>query len=302
MSFTHPGVLLLLAVPAILLVWAWQRRNWGVVLPFDHQHHGSGRAIRWLLATFDSLPAIALIGVVFILAGPQVLRRPADQRVLTNIQFCFDVSGSMSSGRRYEMARDAVVEFIDARDGDAFGLTLFGSYPIRWVPLTRDLEAIRNALPFADPQRQPMHMGGTRIGRALEFCLGNMVVESEDGDRMIILVSDGVSSDLSDSGAALALADDLNASNIMVHHVHVGNGSVPAVVQDLARETGGEAFVATDSKGLERVFEQISRLRPDRFAPGGTVPMDFFAPFAVLGLVGLGGHLVGLCWGRYTPW
>ena len=62
------------------------------------------------------------------------------------------------------MARDAVVEFIDARDGDAFGLTLFGSYPIRWVPLTRDLEAIRNALPFADPQRQPMHMGGTRIG------------------------------------------------------------------------------------------------------------------------------------------
>ena len=98
------------------------------------------------------------------------------------------------------------------------------------------------------------------------------------------------------------LADDLNASNIMVHHVHVGDGSVPAVVQDLARETGGEAFVATDSKGLQRVFDQISGLRPDRFAPGGTVPMDFFAPFAVLGLIGLGGHLVGLCWGRYTPW
>lgn len=302
MSFTHPTVLLLLGVPAILLVWAWQRRNWGVVMPFDHQRHGSRRWTRWMLAGFDSLPAIALVGVILILAGPQVLRRPSDQRVLTNIQFCFDVSGSMTSGRRYEMARDAVGEFIDARDQDAFGLTLFGSYAIRWVPLTRDLDAIRNALPFADPRRQPMHMGGTRIGHALEFCLGNMVKEAEDGDRMIILISDGVSSDLSDASAALSLADDLSASNIVVHHVHVGDGAVPAVVQDLARETGGEAFVATDSKGLQRVFEQISRLRPDRFAPGGTVPMDFLEPFALLGLVGLGGHLVGLCWGRYTPW
>jgi Ca-activated chloride channel family protein len=301
-SFTDPTILLFLAVPVMLLVWAWQRRGWGVAMPFDHQAHVPSRWTPWMLSAFDCLPAIVLIGVILILAGPQVLRKPTDQRVLTNIQFCVDVSGSMSVGRRYEMARDAVGEFVDSRDGDAFGLTIFGSYPIRWVPLTQDLAAIRNALPFADPQRQPMHMGGTRIGAALRFCLGNMVTEAEKGDRMIILVSDGVRSDLSDSNAALQLADELKASNITVHHVHVGNGAVPAVVQDLARETGGEAFVATDRQGLERVFDQIGRLRPDRFEPGGTVPMDFFLPFAILGLVGLGGHLVGLCWGRYTPW
>ncbi len=119
---------------------------------------------------------------------------------------------------------------------------------------------------------------------------------------MIILVSDGVSSDLGDSTSALALADDLSASNIVVYHVHVGNGSVPGVVQNLARETGGEAFVATDQKGLERVFRHIGQLRRDRFGPGGTVPMDFFLPFAVLSLVALGAHVVGLYGGRYTPW
>lgn len=302
MSFNEPALLMLLAVPVVLIVWAWQRRGWGIALPFDHQKHAPRRWLSWLLSVFDTLPAIVLLGVVFILAGPQVLRRPSEQRVLTNIQFCVDVSGSMTIGRRYEMAIEAVENFVDSREGDAFGLTLFGSYPIRWVPLTKDLDSIRNALPFADPGRQPMHMGGTRIGTALQFCHGNMAVEAEEGDRMIILVSDGVSSDLGDSSAALVLADELRASNIVVYHVHVGNGMVPGVVQNLARETGGEAFVATDRKGLERVFRHIGQLRPDRFEPGGTVPMDFFLPFAAMSLVALGAHVVGLFGARYTPW
>ena len=40
-----------------------------------------------------------------------------------------------------------------------FGLTLFGSHQIRWIPLTKDLKAIRNAMPFADPERQPTQAG-----------------------------------------------------------------------------------------------------------------------------------------------
>ena len=127
------------------------------------------------------------------------------------------------------MASEAVENFVDAREGDAFGLTLFGSYAIRWVPLTRDLDAIRNALPFADPRRQPMHMGGTRIGHALQFCLGNIATEAVAGDRMIILVSDGISSDLSNPSDSLTMADDLTASNITLFHVHVGTGSVPGL-------------------------------------------------------------------------
>lgn len=302
MNFTDPTILLLLAAPAILLTWAWQRRGWGLAMPFDHQGHARRRWLAWVMSVFDSFPAIALAGMVFILAGPQVLRRPSNERVLTNIQICVDVSGSMTMDRRYQMATEAVEAFVDARRGDAFGLTLFGSYPIRWVPLTKDLDAIRNALPFANPRNQPIHMGGTRIGEALRFCLGNMAVEAVEGDRLIILVSDGVSSDLNDSGGAMSLADDLNASNITVFHVHVGTGQVPAVVQDLARETGGEAFIATDRKGLDRVFRRIDQMRPAHFEPGGTVPMDFFMPFALVSLCALGGQVVGLLGMRYSPW
>ncbi|MCH2133765.1 MAG: VWA domain-containing protein [Phycisphaerales bacterium] len=302
MTFTHPSILLLLATGVILLVWAWQRRGVGLAMPFDNQAHRPRRLLGWTLSTFDSMPAIILLAAIFILAGPQVLRTPKQERVLSNIQFCLDVSGSMNSGNRYEMATDAIRDFIDAREGDAFGMTLFGSYAIRWVPLTRDLEAIRNALPFANPRHQPSHMGGTRIGHALEFCTSNMVVEASEGDRLIILVSDGVSSDLRDSGSVMAMVDDLRASNITMYHVHVGTSAVPSQVQNMAKETGGEAFVATDRQSLERVFSHIDRLKPDRFARGGTVPMDFFFPFAIAGLAALAFHIMGLLGMRYTPW
>jgi Ca-activated chloride channel family protein len=231
-----------------------------------------------------------------------VLKRPKQERVLTNIQFLMDVSGSMNAENRYEMASDAITEFVNTREGDAFGLTLFGSYAIRWVPLTRDLEAIRNALPFANPRHQPSHMGGTRIGHALRFVMPNMVAEASEGDRMIVLVSDGVSSDLRATDGAFTLADELNEANITLYHVHVGSGAVPTIVQDMARETGGEGFIATDSQSLERVFAHIDRLRPDRFTRGGTVPVDFFLPFALAGLVALVIHIIGLLGLRYTPW
>ncbi|HJO15456.1 MAG TPA: VWA domain-containing protein [Phycisphaerales bacterium] len=302
MSFAHPAILLLLAVPVILIVWAWQRRSAGLAMPFDHRAPRSSRMLGWMLSAFDTAPAVVLLAAVFILAGPQALRQPQDERVLSNIQFCVDVSGSMGVNRRYEMASTAITEFVDAREGDAFGMTIFGSYPIRWVPLTQDLDAIRNALPFADPRRQPSHMGGTSIGKALRFCTANMTAEATGGERMIILVSDGVSSDLRDNTDALDVVEVLEEADITLYHVHVGTSSVPAVVQDIARESGGEAFVATDSRSLAKVFDHIDRLKPDRFARGGTVPMDFFFPFAMIGLGALAVHFVGLLWMRYTPW
>lgn len=302
MTFSAPMVLLFLAIPVIIAVFVWQHRGWGLAMPFDHRAHRTRRFLSVVLKGLEFTPAIVLAAVIIILAGPQVLRRPSNQRVLTNIQFCFDVSGSMNSGGRYTMARKAVENFIDAREGDAFGMTLFGSYQIRWVPLTRDLEAIRQSLEFADPRRQPIHMGGTRIGSALKFCHGNMLAEAEQGDRMIVLVSDGMSSDLSDPSSQAEIAELLEDSDITLYHVHVGTSSVPATVADLARQSGGEAFVATDRKGLDRVFDHIDRMRPAKFEPGGTVPMDNFLPFVLVALVALGLHVMGILGLRYTPW
>lgn len=305
MTFAHPWVLLLLAVPALLL-WAIPYRGAGLTVPIDNRaapgRPWRRRALAAYLVAFESLPALVLACAVLMLAGPQVLRQPKATRELTNILFAMDVSGSMMAEDRYVNAKEAIEEFTQAREGDAFGLTLFGSEQIRWIPLTTDLAAIRNALPFANPARQPPHMGGTRIGAALRFCRDSMMQEALEGDRLIILVSDGMSSDLGDGFAEGDIAEELADAQITVYHVHVGSDDMPQEVVDIANMTGGQAFAARDKAAAKNVFRYIDRMRPARFRPAGTVPMDHYAPFAaaLLGLLGL--HLLGLLWARYTPW
>jgi len=299
LTFAHPWVLLLLAVP-VLLAWTVVARPPTLAVPSDH---GTHRARPWLsraLGFFDAVPLLLLSTGIVILAGPQTLKEPRRERSLTNIQICLDVSGSMTGGN-YELAKRAIEDFTRAREGDAFGLTLFGVQQIRWMPLTKDLDAIRNALPFADPSNQPSHMGGTMIGAALRFCMKNMVAEASDGDRMIVLVSDGFSGDLS-GGESVEIGDELKAAGITVYHIHIDESEVPADVRDLVEITGGEAFAGTDNASLSAVFKHIDRMKPARFAPAGTVPLDEFAPFAIAALALAGLHAAGLLFARYTPW
>lgn len=301
MTFLHPWVLLLLAVPAILL-WLVPTRGWGLALPFDHGAHKPRRMLKGLLTAMECVPALLLAAAIGIAAGPQVLKQPKNKRELTNIQFCVDVSGSMTIDNRYDMAKEAIASFVKARDGDAFGLTLFGSHAIRWMPLTRDLSAISNSLPFANPANQPIHMSGTRIGHALRFCLGNMVAEADSGDRLIILVSDGASSDLGDGFSEGDIAEELADAKITLYHIHVASDEIPSDVVDIAQRTGGEAFQAGDPVTLRKVFDHIDRMRPAKFNPLGTVPMDHFRPFALVALALVGLHVIGLLGVRYTPW
>lgn len=307
MTFAHPLVLLLLAIPALML-WAIPMRGPGVVLPFDgHVTAPKGwrrlraRMLAGLLGLFECVPPLLLAAAIAILAGPQRLQAPKDARELTNIQFCLDVSGSMAVEDRYDMAKEAVEQFVLRREGDAFGLTLFGSRQIRWTPLTTDLTAIRGSLPFANPRRQPSHMGGTMIGAALRFCRDNMVEEAERGDRLIILISDGQSFDLQGDSAG-EIGDELVEAGIVVYHVHVSNDPVPDEVVEITERTGGESFQASDPGSLERVFLHIDRMRPARYTSLSTVPMDWFTPFALVGAGLLAFHLVGLLGVRYTPW
>lgn len=299
MTFAHPWVLLLLAVP-VMLVWTVIARTPGIVSPADHAAHRDAPWTRWMLGAFDAVPLLLLALAVVVLAGPQTLQQPRRERSLTNIQICLDVSGSMT-GRNYQLATKAVEEFTRAREGDAFGLTLFGVAQIRWLPLTKDLQAIRNALPFANPENQPSHMGGTAIGAALRFCRANMVAEAQQGDRLIVLVSDGMSADLG-GGEETAVGEELRDAGITVYHIHIDESSVPTEVVDLTQITGGDAFAATDAQSIKAVFRHIDRMKPAKFAPVGTVPLDEFRPFAIAALGLLALHAIGLLFARYTPW
>ena len=355
MTFVHPQWLLLLVFPLALGFWSVRRQDAGLKMPFDHQTHASRPWLATVLRGVELLPTVLLAVAVVLIARPQVLQVPEQDRIATHITVCMDVSGSMGVGlgerNRYESAAAAIESFTYAREGDAIGLTLFGSWPLRWVPLTKDLQVLRNALAFANPRNQPRGMGGTMIGSALTYCADNMQREAAriDGtdtgpknadqvradraaeqlfrpaslgsfasrrgsasqpglgpapsnDRLLILVSDGVSGDLSGPDQIDRISQQLSDAGITMYHIHIGSDTIPPAVSSIARATGGDAFLATNSDGLRLIFNHIDQMEPAHFRPNASVPVDHFEPFVLIGIVGLVLYALSLLKWRYTPW
>ena len=149
MSFAYPAVLVFLVVPVLLgrPGSGTHRRTGRLAVRPRRPVRGRGWAVALGLA--ESVPALILAVVIVLLAGPQQLSAPRTKRVLTNIEFCVDVSSSMitpfGDGTRYDASMKAIDHFLDIRKGDAFGLTFFGNNVLHWVPLTSDPSAIRCA-------------------------------------------------------------------------------------------------------------------------------------------------------------
>jgi Ca-activated chloride channel family protein len=304
MTFQRPWLLLLLALPVLLMAWEWQRRGQTLVLPLDHSQARPRHWLRRLVNTCNLIAPCLLAVALLLLAGPQRLAVAEDARVLTNIQFVLDVSGSMTSpfgdGARADGAIRALIDFTSYRKGDAFGLTLFGSDVLHWVPVTKDLSALKLSAPFMRPEKMPPYMGGTMIGRALRS-VQKVLNQRPEGDRMVVLISDGESADLS-GGAAQEIGEELARDGIVVFYVHVAEGSPQEETFTLASLTGGQAFAAGDPAALKEVFQRIDRMKPARLQPSAPEPVAFLRPFALAGLLLVGLKAISLFGLRYSPW
>lgn len=304
-AFGNPGWLLALVVPVALVFWAWARWGRSVVLPLDHGSGTRSSRFRLFVNAVQSLPALLVAIAVLFLAVPQQYGTPKDKRALTNIQFALDVSGSMearfgSEGTRYDAAMNAINKFINYRKGDAFGLTVFGNNYLHWVPLTDDVSAFECALPFLRPELMPPGFNGTEIGKALRAC-AKVLREQEDGDRMIVLVSDGYSWDL-DGGTDAAVAAELKRDGITVFTIHAAEGDPPDSLSVITGATGGAVFAASDPKALEIVFKRIDDMKKPQFEKAAADLNDNFGWLAIVGLLLLGTWLLGQLGLRYTPW
>lgn len=307
-SFSHPWVLLLLVLPVAIIGWEWARQGLRIALPLDGGSPQPQRIMPLILKVAALLPALLLAAAILLLAAPKKLGPPGQERLVTNIEMCLDVSGSMSSpmssgtsgGSRYECAKRAIDEFVDKRKGDAFGLTIFGGEVVRWVPLTKDTTAIKNATPFLDPATLPPALGSTRVGNALKYC-NEVLVQQEEGDRLVILLTDGFSSDL-DGGAAATVGALLAANHVVVHAIHVGDGAPPAQLSAVVAPTGGKVFSATNLATLQGVFDHIDHMNKAKIKQKDREAVDSFRFFALAGLALGGLSVISLFGVRYTPW
>jgi Ca-activated chloride channel family protein len=304
MSFIYPWLLLLLLGPLALLVWVWLRAGRRLVLPFDHGQPGTGWGWRLLLGAAESLPPLLLAVAIILLAGPQRYGEPQAKRRLTNIQVCLDISYSMTTefgdGSRYDTAMKAIDQFLGYRKGDALGLTFFGNSVLHWCPLTSDVSAIRCAPPFMRPENVPEWFNGTEIGRALRACKA-LLAERQEGDRMILLVTDGESADLFGDNAE-TIAKEMRDNNITVFATIIGMDRIQDEIVTITHTTGGEAFEAGDPDALKAVFRKIDQMKQAPLEKTIADTLDDFLPCSVIGL-----SLLGLCglaaFGvRYSPW
>lgn len=304
MSFHHPLVLLLLVLPVMCGFWLWVRRGHPLAVPFDHVQVRDGTWLRRLTIAAETLVAALLAVAICLLAGPRKPAPPTDERVLNNIIFCLDVSGSMGSPvapglSRFDAAMNAINAFCKFRKGDSFGLTIFGSEFLHWIPPTRELSAIQFAAPYVKPGRLPYWFGGTMIAKALEGCVQRLETTT-GGDRAIILVSDGDSGDFQD-GRDREVGQKLQAANIRVYTILIGGGT-GAGVNLISSMTGGRVFAAADPQALAFVFHEIDQMQKAKFKPVVADWVDFNRPFAIAGLVLVGLFSLSQFGLRFTPW
>jgi len=305
-SFQYPMVLFLLVIPVFLIAWTILRNDRQVKIPVDHSSVSHGWLIRILITSMESVVPITFAIVIIILAGPLQPDEPKETRSLTNIQFCVDVSGSMTSsmgeGSRYDASMAAIIDFVDQRKGDAFGLTFFGNEVLDWVPLTKDTSAIKCSLPFMDPKspNHPGWLGGTEIGKDLKACRKRLL-NQDDGDRMVVLVSDGYSGDLGGERND-EIIRMMEEDNITIYAIHVAQGEAPPDVVNIAIGTGGDVFVAGEPGSLEGIFKQIDKMQPAKVEKTSVENLFLYWHFCLAAFSAACVSMLGSFGLRYTPW
>jgi Ca-activated chloride channel family protein len=230
------------------------------------------------------LLALAWLCLVTAVARPQWLGPPEPQRRSGRAtMLAVDLSGSMSlddmelAGRnvtRFAAVEAIAGDFIDRRAGDELGLILFGSQAYLVTPLTYDLDAVRAQLHGAVvglPGRE------TAIGDALAVAVKRLADMPEQA-RVVVLLTDGVNNAGSISPREAARA--AKAAGVRVYTIGIGATAmrVPdffgsrvvnpsadldvSMLTDIANQTGGRFFRATDSAELAQAYRAIDALEP----------------------------------------
>ena len=310
MTFLYPKLLAFLAIPVIVAFWEWVRPGQPLAMPFDHAKVGRGRFWQFLINSANCLPAGLLAIAILFLAHPVIFNPPEVERQLTNVQIVLDTSGSMKSphgpqtkgvNSRFDSAMASIEQFLHYRKGDAFGLTVFSRNFVHWVPLTQDTEAIVLARPFIAPYVFPDEFwGNTFIGKAL-YGAAELLDQAKTGDRMIILLTDGLSNDIVPPKDSAIIAD-LQAKRIKVFVIFLIDQPVTPALVSIAQGSGGAAWPAVTPEALNEVFKKIDEMKKVVVLEKKPRAADYYDPFFIPAMAALGLAILALFGIRYNPW
>jgi Ca-activated chloride channel family protein len=278
MSFLHPAVLVaLLAIP-FLIAWyvVQQRRRKQAAAAFAAPALTASvapRRPRW--RRHVPMLAFGLALAILIVAAARPQRTVAVPIDSATIMLANDTSGSMAatdvSPTRLAAAEKAANQFIAKVPGSVrVGLIEFNTTVALLQSPTTDHAQVTSAL------AQLRVTGGTAIGDAIKAALHTIATEPRQGGKRppgaILLLSDGASDVGSDP---ITAAQQAAAAHVPIYTVELGtaHGTVkekrgkktvtvpvppnPAQLAEIAKVSHGQAFTATDAKGLDTIYQHL---------------------------------------------
>lgn len=224
-----------------------------------------------------------------------------------DIVISMDVSLSMLAKdfkpNRIEVAKDVIIDFIDARPNDRIGLVIFGGEAFTQCPLTTDHKVLKNMFPQI---KAGMLDQGTAIGLGLADAVAR-IKDSKAKSKVIIFISDGVNN----VGEISPVTAGELAKTYGVRVYCVGVGSRGKALQPVAvyaqgeyeydyvdvdidekvmtqisDMTGGKYFRATDKESLKNIYQEIDKLEKTIISEKSfSNKAEHFLPFALLAAI-----------------
>jgi Ca-activated chloride channel homolog len=322
--YTPEALWLLLLLPAW---WIWRRLRRKDAIVFSRTSVlASGPSTgSWIPKAIFILRNVALASLVVALARP---RSGAHVETQTsegiNIVLAIDLSSSMLAldfrpANRIEVAKDKVKQFIARRKSDRIGIVAFAGEALTQVPLTTDYPVVLQAV--SNLQAGQLE-DGTAIGTAIATA-ANRLRDAPGRSRVLILLTDGVNN--RGSVDPLTAAKAAAAYGIKIYGIGVGSaGMAPvpvgrnaagglnyeyqpveideALLNNIARMTGGRYFRARDAAALQNIYAQIDRLERAPVHSSSIVRYrELYRWPLAIGLVALFGELAFVAWKAPLP-
>lgn len=285
-EFTHKELLwLLLVIPMLLLWYILKHKKQTAVLEISTADGLLKGNQFWTILKHSLfvLRALALTLIIVATARPQTVDVSTKTKTTRGIDIvmAIDVSASMLAKdlkpNRLEALKKVASKFINRRPNDRIGLVEYAGESYTRTPVTSDKGIILKSL--RDIKYNTIITGGTAIGMGLATAV-NRLKESKAKSRIIILLTDGVNnSGFIDPQTASELAVEydiktytigLGSNGMALSPVAINNGKFQysriqveideKLLKEIASETGGKYFRATNNKKLEDIYDEIDKL------------------------------------------
>jgi Ca-activated chloride channel homolog len=227
-----------------------------------------------------------------------------------DIVICVDISGSMNAmdltPDRLEAAKEVAINFVNNRVSDRIGFVTFSAEAFTNCPITNNYDFLLKSI---YETKSGMLKDGTHIGEGLGTAVSGLE-KSKAKSKIVILLTDGINDPNAQDVSPESAKELAKKFKIKVYTIGVGTmGSAPTpsldaagnrtiinspvkidegLLKNIAKETGGKYYRATDNESLKNIYAEIDKLEKVKIdATNFSKYTEHFQPFILIAISAL---------------